>query len=1340
MTELRKQHYRTVRVRPIAAGVKDSRNQTLLEDGHSPDAENVEFDRDSIASSRGAIKLNNQAAPKSCVQTRVSSAPLSFAAKQSVPARGYVYLPYNQDLDLGGDFKFYDNPGGFTGDSFHARRGRSFDVSCSVRIPADEKVFGPTFAAASGPAVYSTLSAGDKADVDEFTALGGYDEAMDEFVTILQKGGNRMSPMSWAIGIVNASNYEYATGQPALDRPSNYAICFMWLDVPQWGAGSPVQMRYKVGTGSQPNVGTTGSYSTLGYRAILGEFFLEPGRNYSVSVGLELDTGTPGDPTVADPSASWNGDGEFEINVRDDAGVVTRLNNASTEMTVIRGPTDSIEYLMRYGIRYSGRDAVFGGLGLRQNPFKGSGFLPYGLDSAALEYGGHRMLSVGDEAEPAQYAAGGGTPLTCSHVASAAGVTVNSRALNEFSHQSDASPFSPDGARWLGLGDAGAAIHNPDAMRGYWGVLWNTGDAVLNGLRFKLGTYTEPASVGTFDADLSTATKAWTNEPFFPICFRWNQRPLAISNIVINKSRADYSRPRKQLSLGMEREVDDTTEPGHNRLQAVWALDDAGGGTLREKVKGWDGFLAPFALGQPSDGQGVFLSGEGEAVMLDLAKNPVLRRELRQLMRSGAGGFAIELRMVLTEASYALDDATGSERLGQYAPHIASWEFKPDEGGYETRPAPLIRLSHKARIPTATGSEPFYFPMGFTLEAATLHDQEAGSLTAEVQPWTGSAPIVNKWSKDASWVGREIRIQFGIESTGTADEFNIYLAATPKEDLFPEDGDPAQAEFAYYTTKTIPRKDIERLIVVIGGSWEPSTEGYSEMNCPMILREVRVFGTAAPGALPSTSGGVVAGRDGKLVGDKALPEGILRREDLLHAITAAGSNINVTRSSATITPASGTSLFTGEPEDGLAALKETYLLVSGDGLEVRKDYELPEEIQEFYFVESVAAGGVSAALANPFNDESRENAFARSFRLFGYSSLQDDVEDRRLTTGKGTPFVPGSAEPSDAQIAVGFFSNLAPTAIPFDLRVQCGQIAASEIVPTWARSPCIPRRNPILSIASLNDKSYCSAKGGVFEADDRWRRDGPHFGVKNSFHFRARRLGATDILLPLESDRVIFGNAGDVYLTAANLLDVALIFDFWVKLDTIGEFQTMLWVGNVDSNPLLDAGDGTAAHEMSYQVRLNRGVPEFVVGSSVTYDGASRPEKGLFIARADARLKPDVWTHIRWEISESSNATPSIEDPVCYLMGRQVSVGVNGRDSLLAAPAWLSYASMPTPAGSGEILMGCSRDAYAAPETGDAFAEGFVAGPSLLADRVFGYVHSLGGQLAHVVVDTRPDP
>ena len=1338
MTEFRKEHYRTYKVRPIAAGVKDSRNQTLLQDGHSPDAQNIEFDRDSIWGSRGAIKFNNQAAPKSGIRTRTTSSPLSFAPNTSVPARGYAYFPYRSDLDLGGDFALYDAPGGFLSDRFHGRRGRSFDCSFSVRIPAEEKVFGPTYAAASGPAVYSTLSAGDKADVDELQALGGYDEAMDEFVAILQKGGNRMSPMSWAIGIVNASNYEYATGQPAVDRPSNYAICFMWLDAPQWGAINPSQMRYTVGSGG---AASTGPYSTYAYRAILGEYFLEPGREYHISVGLDLDTGSPGDATVIDPTAAWNSDGSFEINIVDDEGTGTRLNNTTTEMTVIRGPSDSIEYLIRYGVRYSSRDAVFAGMGMRQNPFAGSGFIPYGLDSASMEYGGHRMIPVGDVAEPAQYAAGGGTPLTCTHSASSANVTVpGQRALIEAAHQSEASPFSPDGRAWQGLGDGGGVTYNTDALRGYWGVLWNAGDAVLNGLRFKLGAYTEPAGVATFAADLSTATKAWTAESFFTICFRWNQRPLDISNVVLSEGAQDYTRPRKQLSLAMEREIEDTTEPAHTQLQAIWQMNEGGGGTLTEQVKGHDAFLAPFALGQPSDGQGIFLSGEGEAVLLDLEKNPVLRREFRRLMTTGVGGFAIEMRLILTEASYALDDNSGSDRQGQYAPHIASWEFKPDDGGFETRPAPLLRLTHKSRIPTGTGSEPFYYPMGFTLEAATLHDTEPNALTAEVQPWTSSGPAVNKWGLTAPWVGREIRIQFGIESTGTADQYNIYLSATPKEDLLPAAGDPAQAEFSYYSTKTIARKDAERLAVVIGGSWDPGAEGYSEMNCPMVLKEVRVFGSAAPGMLPGTSGGIVTGRDGKLTGDTALPEGILTAEDLLQEVAATGSNINATRSSETITPASGTSFYTGEPEDGLAALKETYLLVSGDGLEVRKDYELPEEIQEFYYVKSVAAGGASATLANAYNDESRSNAYARSFRLFGYSAFQDFIEDRRLTTGKGSPFVAGTASPSDAQIAKDYFSNLAPTSIPFDLRVQGGQVAASEVVPVWSRGVAIPRRNPILSIASLNDRKYISAKGSIFELDDRWRRDGPSVDVPNSFHFRARRIGSTDILLPLEKDWVVFNDSADVYLTAANLSAVSMIWDFWVKLDTIGEFQTVFWVGNTGTNPMFDAGDGTGSHEMQYHIRFNRGVPEFVVGSDVTYDGTNKPEKGLYVARADARVKPGVWTHLRWEVEVSDNATPSIAEPFCYLMGREVNVKVNATGTGFTSPEWLSFASMPTPAASGEIILGCAHDAYSVPEKGDAFVEGSVGGPSLRPDRVFGFVHSLGGKLAHVVVDAKADP
>ena len=98
--------YRTIRLRDFGGGVRDEVEATRLEEGESPNAMNVEFDRGSIATTRGSRKFNNQTAPFAGIRTRVdrSLSPLYIESEKAVPLRGYVYLPYSPRSDIGGDF------------------------------------------------------------------------------------------------------------------------------------------------------------------------------------------------------------------------------------------------------------------------------------------------------------------------------------------------------------------------------------------------------------------------------------------------------------------------------------------------------------------------------------------------------------------------------------------------------------------------------------------------------------------------------------------------------------------------------------------------------------------------------------------------------------------------------------------------------------------------------------------------------------------------------------------------------------------------------------------------------------------------------------------------------------------------------------------------------------------------------------------------------------------------------------------------------------------------------------------------------------------------------------
>lgn len=99
-------NYRTLRISPLAGGLNDTDDETLLGPDQSPDCLNVEFNRETIASSRGNIKFNNQVAPMSAFRTRVdqSYSPLFIEAGKAVQLRGYGYLPYASEYDIGGDF------------------------------------------------------------------------------------------------------------------------------------------------------------------------------------------------------------------------------------------------------------------------------------------------------------------------------------------------------------------------------------------------------------------------------------------------------------------------------------------------------------------------------------------------------------------------------------------------------------------------------------------------------------------------------------------------------------------------------------------------------------------------------------------------------------------------------------------------------------------------------------------------------------------------------------------------------------------------------------------------------------------------------------------------------------------------------------------------------------------------------------------------------------------------------------------------------------------------------------------------------------------------------------
>lgn len=388
--------------RPLARGQNDTRHPLLLMPGESPDLLNIDLDRDSIRPTGGASKFNNQTAPRPglMVGTAARSSKLGVLPGKSVPMRGYAYLPYDEAQDLGGDdASAVYGPASDPYDVFwHTRRGKDFELQLSFRIPESEKLF-----AAETRGQLTSISAASTWDM-----RFGAGQELDEFSAILQKGGDRFTPMSWAIGIVNTGSLfdtdvgggNNIFGVPITtyaNRKSNYALCFMWLDSPQANVIRPVHMRYDL-AGGNINATETGSaeYCSLAYRSFIIPQFVEPGENYTSSLRLSLDTGTVGttaQPGIDGDAPAFNDDSIVEWYVSegmDNTPTRYAYEEGSPGATIFRykGPADSLEYFGKYGIRYHGRDAMFLGLGYRYAAWSSAGSIPFGIDSCPVENGG----------------------------------------------------------------------------------------------------------------------------------------------------------------------------------------------------------------------------------------------------------------------------------------------------------------------------------------------------------------------------------------------------------------------------------------------------------------------------------------------------------------------------------------------------------------------------------------------------------------------------------------------------------------------------------------------------------------------------------------------------------------------------------------------------------------------------------------------------------------------------------------------------------------------------------------------------------------------------------------
>ena len=1404
--------HRNFPISPIAGGINDSQNETIVRDDQSPRALNVDFNRTSVKSTGGCLKFNNQTAPHSGLLTTVDPglSPLSLEAGRSVPLRGYGYIPYHEDHDLGGRF---EDEGDFLAltDTYHNRRGRSFEFNITFQIPAEEKLYSAPTKGANAPA---TPTAGWDPSL-------GFDEALDECFIIVQKGGDRTAPMSWALGVVNIGEQDsgFSSTQQTGIRTSNYQLVFMWYDAPGWGEIEPEDMRYSVVSAATiPD--RAGEFSTQALRALAINQFVEPGRTYTVAVQLSLDSGSPGGAGVA---TSWNDDGFFRVVVREphrNRAIFDAVDAADGSggmvldgIRVIRGPDDSARYLAKYGIRFAGRDAMFLGLGHRFAPWQDGGSIPFGADSAPLEHGGYSMVDRSSTTTTTLYGAATYT-LTFAHTNPNAYVEANHQGLvvgNNFSAADPkgvvkALPLGGTGGyeEWQGLGD-GTTNFNDEALKGYRLVATDDFTAgPMKGGILEIESYAEVGASYRLTVTGGASLNTWAASPFLVQCFRWHQRPLVLSGFRIYETPRDFEdsdqalADRREWALTSYVELGDESDPDINILTANWPLDDAGGGVLRETSAGRDGFLAPFGLGTSKNGtrgdNAVFLSGEGEALMLDLSANPIFGREFREMLRSGRSGFGFQMTCTIPEAYYSIQqdslDQAPSDQGGtlgrqdsKFTPDLITWDVKSEPSSGQTAEVkPLLKLTTRHKIygqATATHTRPAMF----SVEVANESDQrdEDPVVHQDLQPWYSAdigsgAAAFNRYSLSADWVGQSVTIQVGVQRSRSADDsYDVYISMLPKTDFMPENGDPSDAELTYWTDGafdnhpatphyatphqdyfvqqhiTLEKKDLERSVIVFGGAWRPDVRGYSELNARIILDEVHVFGAAPPGQLPPNSGEFDPERKGKLNSSNSFPPRKLEASDLLLPLGAGVRTVNVTQDSSTVRPSSVTKFFTGQEEDSRDAIDNTYLLVRGDDYEVLSEETRGDVQEEFYLVTSVATGGVSATLSRPYNDATRDNASAACFRHLGYTAFDDFIDDRPLSLGRGRSYTPGVTTEDDVVLTEDFWFNLAPVSANWRLRIYSplGHLSAGELLPKWTRGLLTARRNRIRGMESQNDTVYAATRGALYEVDDRWRTAGPLKDIGPSLRFRAERRAGLNVAFPVADDRVEYDNPFTAQISIGSHATLEFVIDAWVAPEDLFDFQTIMWVGARSTNPQVPQPPGSSiGHDIHYWIRLNKGRPEWVIGTKATYTGSTQPEKGFYIATSSAKLKPGEKSHIRWVFVLDAATGNKAQRPFCFVNGKNTTVALNAREnhaSITDPDDWFRINQIVSPSILSQVILGCARDSYLTPVENQTF-DGEIRGDHVRPQRLQSWMHGFGGEISQVVValfdrftQSRPD-
>lgn len=1391
--------YREVRQTDLAGGLNDRRNEATLDPSETPACLNVDYDKESVLSTGGAIKFNNEPAPGGALRTKATLSPL-YVQKQSivgaatdypieVPLRGAVYLPYGEHRDIGGRFDYEGDP--LNGPTYHNRRGTSFEINVSFQLPPDEKLYEAPTVGLGSPTTPTT-----------FNPPHGFDQALDECVCVLQKGGDRTAPMSWALAIVNVGLGVNLANTPT-QRPSNYCLAFIWYDAPQWGEQATTVMKYNLTTGQSPVGGAAATFCTQAYRTILINKFIEPGRDYSVSVQVSMDTGSPGgDSTDTD----WDQNGAFKCFVWEDRriwwyataantalGVITQTSSDGVaRLEVVRGPTDSLEYLCKYGIRYAGRDAMFAGLGQRFVPWQACGFIPFGSDLTPLRYGGFSMLDRSTSTIADLYV-GANYTLTAAHTSGDAYVVMNHQGLSGGNTNGGLDPkTAASTTMWEGLGTSG---HNAEALRGYRLVTTEDWGAALRGGIMQILSYAEVGAsyrLTIYDGANAAAFPSWAAAPALIQCWRWHQRDLIVGQVSVSFTPTNYigepalAASRLKIGLRMSHAPGDGTDTRLANLLAYWPLDDAGEPYLREVMGGGlnSGFRIPFASGAgPGGTRGknlVFLSGEGEAITLDLTDSEVFTREMERMLGGFSQGFGFEITCVFTEAFYALqgditltndEGVTLSGAQPLLVPDLVTLDVQTNEGRSNDA-EPLLTLGFRAPMQSTDGTA-FKYPAGFGVTTAVFGDSDnrAPIQPAALQPfYLDSSPAPhNRYDLTAPWVGKTVTIQVGVQATSVLGEYDLYIALMPKAAFLPQDGDPSNVEMQYWTDSAantsadgayagtayydsahlkIRPKSIARAVITIGGGRRSAATvmsplGEHELNARMLVDEVRWFIASPPGQLAPYAAQValVTSRNGKLEGTNCLPPRALTEADMLQPLGSNLRSVTVEQGSVMVAPPPGASFYTANPRSSIQSVQGCFLRLVFDNTFLAEEEKLGEYVANYQYVLSVATTGLSATLSTGYTNIGRTNAEAGVFRLAGYTDFSDDVRDAPLLLGRGGGYGEDSDD-ADILLVSDLWANRSIPGDSFGLRVYSplGAQGSEELLPAWTRGLVFERRLPddgILGVYGWNGIIYAGVRGALYEADDRWREDGPSDTLKRSLAFRAQEYPA-GISGPLQGDSLLYTDTSKARYVASATDAYAWVYDCWVYLDEIRNYQTLAWLGSMGTNPVLSAG--ASANKIQWWWRLNNGRPEFAFGSAATFDGTNRPEKGLFVAQGSTPVPPRVWTHVRISIASSSSGV-NVRVPYMQINGKNIGVTVNATENGLTGDDWIAAGSIVSGGGTPAtvVLVGAARDAYRAPDPILDWTPGIEGQPlQTPPQRIQGMIHALGGRLALLAATRQP--